>query len=126
MSSWAGPIRDALTPVLYVAAAFLVISGGSKLWDPSPASKALADASLPAAPWLVRILGTVEVGIGLLCLAWPSAYVDGALAGMYLAFAGFLGYLLRENPKASSCGCAGKQDVPPNPVHAAFDLVAVG
>jgi hypothetical protein len=125
VTSWAGLTREILTPVLYVAAAFLVTSGGGKLWDPSPASMALAEARLPASHVLVRILGTVEVGIGVLCLVRPSAYVNGSLAGMYLAFAGFLGYLLRENPQASSCGCAGKRQVRPNPVHAVLDLVVV-
>ncbi len=123
MNGWAVPVRDILAPVVYVAAAFLITSGATKLWNPIPASEALADARLPASHVLVRILGAIEVGIGILCIVRPSTYANGGMAGIYFGFAGFLGYLLLRNPQASSCGCAGKRQVRPNPVHAVLDLV---
>jgi hypothetical protein len=46
------------------------------------------------------------------------------MAGVYLGFAGFLGFLVTFRPGIRSCGCLGARDVPPNLVHAAVDVVA--
>jgi hypothetical protein len=47
-----------------------------------------------------------------------------ALAIVYLAFAGFVGYVLRTHPTAGSCGCAGSKAVPPSLLHLALDAAA--
>jgi hypothetical protein len=59
--------------------------------------------------------------------AAPAAPARGgalALAIVYLAFAGFVGYVLRTHPTAGSCGCAGSKAVPPSLLHLALDVVA--
>jgi hypothetical protein len=43
---------------------------------------------------------------------------------VYLAFAGFVGFVLRTHPTAGSCGCAGSKAVPPSLLHLGLDVVA--
>ncbi|MDP9328514.1 MAG: hypothetical protein M3P10_09920, partial [Actinomycetota bacterium] len=50
--------------------------------------------------------------------------VGWGIAIVYLAFAGFVGYVLRTHPKAGSCGCAGSKAVPPSLLHLVLDVVA--
>jgi len=45
-------------------------------------------------------------------------------ATLYLAFAGFVAFLLIARPQASSCGCAGAKDVPPSVVHLVLNAAA--
>ena len=52
------------------------------------------------------------------------AVASNACFIVYLAFAGFVGYVLRTHPTAGSCGCAGSKAVPPSLLHLALDAVA--
>ena len=48
------------------------------------------------------------------------------VAVSYLAFAGFVVVALRSGKPISSCGCFGKVDTPPSPVHVVLDLAFAG
>ena len=113
-----------VTVVAFVAAGLLVAAGVTKTLRPLSTARAMYAAGLPGRTGLVRGIGIAEVGVGIWFLAAPSASAGAALAVMYLAFSGFVGFLLVARPDAASCGCAGASDVPPSLVHLALNLVA--
>lgn len=109
----------------FIAAALLVISGGSKLIDPAPTRGALAAANLPSGAWTAPLLGVVEIlaGIGGTALGgWASL----AVGIVYLGFAGFVAVALLRRLPIQSCGCFGRTDTPPTWGHMAFNLVSAG
>lgn len=107
-----------------VAAGLSVAAGAVKLARPLPTARAMYAAGLPGSAWAARGLGFLEVAAGMWFLVVPSAPAAIALGAMYLAFAGFVGYLVAAHPEAASCGCAGAKEVPPSRVHAVLNLVA--
>lgn len=107
-----------------VAAGLLVVAGAMKLARPLPTARAMYAAGLPGPVWAARAVGLVEVAVGVWFLAVPSVVAAIALGVIYLAFAGFVGYLVAAHPEASSCGCAGAKDVPPSRLHAVLNIAA--
>jgi hypothetical protein len=111
--------------VAFVAAALLVAAGIAKVVRPLPTARALYAAGLPGHAAIARGIGAIEVAAGawfLIAPAPPSAF---ALAALYGAFAGFVGFLLVARPEAASCGCAGTTEVPPSWIHLVLNLIAV-
>lgn len=107
----------------FIAAALLVLSGGSKIMDPAPTRGALKAAGLPDGAWGVKAIGGVEIAgaiLGLVLGGWAA----GIVAVTYLGFALFVANaLLREIP-IQSCGCFGRTDTPPTWSHLVFNLAS--
>ena len=107
-----------------LAAGFLAAAGAVMLARPLPTARAMYAAGLPGSAAIARAIGAVEAAVGAWFLLAPSTPAALALAAVYLAFAGFVGWLLVAHPEASSCGCAGATDVPPSALHAVMNALA--
>jgi hypothetical protein len=110
--------------VAFVAGGLLVAAGVVKLARPLATARAMYAAGLPGGSTIVRVLGLAEVVVGVWFLAAPSPWTGAGLAVMYLAFAGFIGFLLIARPGTASCGCAGAGDVPPSAIHVLLNALA--
>lgn len=109
----------------FIAAALLLVSGGSKFVDPAPTRGALQATGLPAFDWAVYLIGTAEIAAaltGTVLGGWTSLGV----ALTYLGFAGFVAYALLRRIPLQSCGCFGKADTPPTWGHLVFNVVSAG
>jgi hypothetical protein len=109
----------------FIAAALLVLSGGSKIYDPAPTVGALAASGLPSGNWVAYSLGLAEIVAalaGTLIGGWASLSV----AAVYTAFAAFVAYALLRRIPLQSCGCFGKADTPPTRGHLVFNLLSAG
>jgi hypothetical protein len=115
---------DALAPICFLVAGLLVAAGVVKQLQPRGTAQALLDAGLPGSTAIARGVGVIEITVGVWALAAPAAGGAVALGVLYLAFAGFLGYVLRAHPDAGSCGCAGPTPVPPSRLHLWLNVVA--
>jgi hypothetical protein len=109
----------------FIAAALLVLSGGSKLVDPAPTRGALAASRLPSGVWAPLALGAVEIAAGITGVVVGS-WAAGLVGAVYLGFAAFVVHALWRRLPIQSCGCFGKVDTPPTWAHVAFDLVSGG
>ena len=115
--------------VFAVAAAsfslLLVLTGAAKVRRPHDTSRAIRSLGLPVPMQTGRLLGAVEIAIGLLALMTGAPQFLGLQA---LAYALFLAWvllaLLRDVP-ISSCGCLGRDDTPPYWGHVAINALAV-
>jgi Methylamine utilisation protein MauE len=110
-----------------IAAALLAIGGALKAVRPRDTALALTAVGvrLPrflSTRLLVRIGGAVEVVIGVGAMATGGPVFAVLVAASYFAFAGFVVVALRSGKPISSCGCFGKVDTPPSPVHVVLDL----
>jgi hypothetical protein len=115
---------DTLAPPFFLAAGLLICAGAVKVRRPDATAQALFDAGLPGTRGRARGLGLIEIAVGLYgCLA-PAAGGAIACGVLYLAFAGFLAYVLVAHPEAGSCGCAGPTPVPPSRLHLGLNIVA--
>jgi hypothetical protein len=106
------------------AAALLVVAGAPKVVKPGTSVLALRSMRLPAAGWLVRLLGAVEVLIGTAAIAVGGAVPAGLVAGSYAGFAAFVAIAMARGGVLSSCGCFGKPDTPPTRLHMTMNLSA--
>lgn len=110
---------------LWVFALLLVVSGASKVRTPVATEGALRASGLPASRTLVRMLGTVEVVVGVAAIGLGAAATSAAVAVLYLGFTGFVvNALLRDLPVAS-CGCFGREDTPPTWIHVMLTSIGV-
>jgi len=115
---------DTIAPLFFLATSLLLVSGVLKLVRPRATAQALLDAGLPGSRAVARGLGAGECAAAAFAAAAPARGGALALAIVYLAFAGFVGYVLRTHPTAGSCGCAGSKAVPPSLLHLGLDVVA--
>jgi len=118
MSVLAGPF--------VIAGALIALGGAFKAIDPADTAYALRALGLPHAALLVRTGGVAELVIGVGALVVGGPVFAALVALSYLAFAGFVVLALRSGSPISSCGCFGKVDTPPSPVHLVIDLLAAG
>lgn len=85
---------------------------------------ALRSIRLPAAGWLVRLLGAVEVMVGTAAITVGGVVPAVLVAGSYAGFAAFVGVAMVRGGVLSSCGCFGKPDTPPTRLHVVMNLSA--
>jgi len=112
----------ALTGPALVAAALLVLAGAMKVADPAMTVGALRALGLPGSPLVVRAGAAAEVVLGLVAIVVGGPLAWALVALSYLAFAAFVVAALRAGTMVGSCGCFGREDTPPHPVHVGFDL----
>ncbi len=112
-----------LTPFTAVAA-LLVLAGAAKVTAPETTVSALAYARLPARDSLVRLIGVLELGLGLTAIGAPSRALAVGIAGAYAGFTVVTVSLLRAGDQAR-CGCFGARSSAAHPIHLVLNLVAV-
>jgi hypothetical protein len=88
----------------HVAAVLVLVAGLGKLLRPTVTRDALALSRLPAASWLVRLLGTGEIALAVTVLVVGGPVAFAALA---VAYAGFVGVAEHQRRAGRSCGCFG-------------------
>jgi hypothetical protein len=111
-----------LGPAL-VAAAVLALAGAQKLLDPTMTVGALRAMGRPVAPTVVRVGAAAELGLAIAAVVVDSPWAWDLIGLSYLAFAAFVWVALRREAPIGSCGCFGRADTPPHPVHVALDLL---
>lgn len=107
----------------FIAAALLILSGGSKIVDPAPTRGALTASGLPDGAWAALLLGAGEIFAalaGIVVGGWAALLVTA----VYLGFAGFVANALLRRLPIQSCGCFGKVDTPPTWSHLVFNLIS--
>jgi len=115
-----------LTVPLLVAALLLVVAGGAKVVDPTMTVGALRALGLPSSPLLVRAGALGEALIGVLAVVVGGAQWWSLVAASYVGFAAFVVVALRRGAMVGSCGCFGREETPPHPVHVGLDLALAG
>ena len=108
-----------------IALILLLVSGASKILDPSPTTGAMRAAETPGlgldfqGAWRLRDgrrhPGLVLGGIWLL----PAAL-------LYLGFLIFTVVALQQRLPIQSCGCFGSEDTPPTVLHVGFNALSAG
>jgi len=110
--------------VAAIALGLLAASGLAKLVDPEPTIGAMRSARLPASNLVAYLLGTVEVLLASASLAMGGVALVGA-AILYGGFTVFTFAATRKRIPVQSCGCFGRDDTPPSPIHVSFNLGAM-
>jgi hypothetical protein len=118
MSAFAGPFA--------IATCLLALAGFAKAMQPAATAGALAALGLPHRRWLVRAGGSAEALVAFAALVTGDATLAILVAMSYAGFALFVAAALYRGTPLSSCGCFGKIDTPPSPMHVALDLLAAG
>lgn len=112
------------TGLFLAAAGLLVLAGVQKAVDPVPLVRALRSVGLRVPSLAVRAFALAEIGIGAGGLLTGNGW---AVAASYLVFTVFVVVAKIRGGVLSSCGCFGKQDVPPTWLHAGVTTaLAVG
>lgn len=115
-------LSDMTGVLVWVAGALLVLAGAAKLRRPAATVSALAEAGLPGASGAVRLLGAVEVTVGVGVLVVGGRLPAAATAVLYGAFAAFV--LRQRRTAGAACGCFGDERTPVNGVHVSVTAVA--
>jgi uncharacterized membrane protein YphA (DoxX/SURF4 family) len=111
--------------VAAIALGLLAASGLAKLVDPEPTTGAMRSARLPASNLVTYVLGTVEVLLASASLAVGGGVVLVGAAILYGGFTVFTFAATRKRIPVQSCGCFGRDDTPPSPLHVSFNLGAM-
>lgn len=117
---------DGLVGPALVAAGLVALAGAQKILDPTMTVGALRALGWPSSPVLVRSVAAVELGLGVVAVAIRGRLPWALVALSYLAFAAFVLQALRSGTAIGSCGCFGRRDTPPHPLHIGIDLVLAG
>jgi hypothetical protein len=104
----------------------LALGGAQKALRPADTARALRALRIPAGERIVRLGGAVELAIAALALGTGAPVLAALVAASYAAFAAFVVIALRAGAPIRSCGCFGKADTPPHPVHVVLDVAAAG
>ncbi|MGH9112766.1 MAG: MauE/DoxX family redox-associated membrane protein [Acidimicrobiales bacterium] len=112
----------AFTGPALVAALLLVVAGAMKAVDPTMTVGALRALRLPSSPGLVRAGAAAELVLGVVAATTGAPVAWGLVAVSYLGFAVFVVAALRAGTMVGSCGCFGREDTPPHPVHVVLDV----
>ena len=107
----------------------LAIAGIFKVKEPAPTVGAMRALHLPSSIRLVRLMGAIEIILGV-CAAVTGSAVAMALVGVaYFLFALAVVAAMKANTQIQSCGCFGKTDTPPSLLHLVsnvlFAIVAI-
>jgi len=114
--AWIGPYL--------VACGLLAVAGAAKALRPDATARALRAAGLRVPTTAVRAGGGVEAVLGAAAAGTGAPLLAALVAASYVAFAGFIVLALWRGTPISSCGCFGKADTPPSPLHVALDVAA--
>ncbi|HEY6531467.1 MAG TPA: MauE/DoxX family redox-associated membrane protein [Acidimicrobiales bacterium] len=110
--------------LLAVVAGVLTVGGIAKLSGPEATVPMLRALGLPARPLVARLLGALEVVVGVAALLLGGRILAIAVAVLFAAFTVAV-LRLRAGGETVSCGCFGRSSAPPTLVHAAVDGAAV-
>lgn len=113
---------DVLTGLYHVVAAVLVVGGVAKIRSPRGFEAMALAAGRRVPRGTGRVVGAVEVTMGVVAIATGAPPWSAALALLYAAFAGVV--VIASRRGATSCGCFGSADAPPGPVHVVVDATA--
>ena len=116
-------LMSALTGPALTAALLLVLAGAMKAVDTAMTAGALRAVGLPSSKTLVRAGAGVELVLGLLAVSAGWVAVWWLVAASYLAFAAFVVAALRAGTMVGTCGCFGREDTPPDPIHVVIVVV---
>ena len=116
----------AMTAPALAVAALLALAGAQKLLDPTMTVGALRALRWPASPLLVRVGSGLELALGVAAIAVGGRVLWALVALSYLAFAAFVSVALRTGTMIGSCGCFGREETPPHPIHVVLDVGLVG
>src|SRR6478735_9809131 len=108
---------------LGVVAGILAVGGVAKLRGPEATVPMLQALGLPASPALARLLGLLEVAVGLTAFLVGGRVLAAAVAVLFAVFTAAV-LRLRAGGDAVSCGCFGRSSAPPTMVHVVVDAVA--
>src|SRR5690348_7783572 len=86
----------------------LALAGVAKLVRPAPTVGALRAVRWPASFLLVRVLGGVEIVVGVVALITGAPAVALVVALLHVAFAVFVAVAMRAGSPVQSCGCFGE------------------
>ncbi len=114
-------MQDLVTAALAIVALVLVLAGLAKLRRPTATGEALRAARLPGHPALVRVLGSVEVAVGVGALVVGGRLPALATASLYLGFTAFAA--VQRRGAGASCGCFGARTTPLTVLHVVVDAV---
>lgn len=117
MSAWSGPFL--------IACVLLGAAGAAKAVDPVTTVGALRGAGLRVPGGVVRVGGAVEAVVAVAAALTGAPVLAAVVALSYLAFTGFVLVALTRKLPIGSCGCFGRVDTPPSPLHVVLDLGAV-
>ena len=106
-----------------IALALLAASGISKALDPDPTRGALKAARLPSFTALVIVLGVLEVVAAVAGIVAGGRWLAVA-AVLYLGFSMFTLAAVWGRIPVQSCGCFGRDDTPPTPLHIVYNIAA--
>lgn len=105
-----------MTGVFFAAAGLLVLAGLQKVADPKPLVRAFRSIGLRLPAPVVQVIAFAEVVVGTLALVTGQGV---AVAVSYAVFTVFVLVARARGGVLASCGCFGKQDMPPTLLHAA-------
>jgi hypothetical protein len=120
--------QNAGVPVLTVVAAgaalLLVPAGAFKLVSPAATATAAAEVGRRLPTSAVRVLGAVEILVGVVAATAGVPAAWAATAALYAGFAGFV--VAARRAGAASCGCFGAAGagVPPSRRHVMVNVAA--
>lgn len=114
------------TAVVHLLAVVLVLSGAQKVVSPAAAQQAMRDADLPLGgrAGTGRMLGALEMTVGLVALVVSVWWAAVAVAFVFGCFAAFV-QRLRAVDDTAGCGCFGASSTPPGTAHLVSNLLAV-
>jgi hypothetical protein len=109
--------------LLAVVAGVLAVGGLAKLTGPEATVPMLQALGLPANRSVARMLGTVEVVVGVAAVLFGGRILAAGVAVLFAAFTVAV-LRVRAGGGAVSCGCFGRSSAPPTLVHVAVDALA--
>ena len=117
------PVTPLAAPLL-VATGVLVLAGLSKIQRPSATADALRELSIPQPLANARLLGFLEVVLGILAIATGHWLFWLGVGVSYAGFTAFVLWALGDSSRIGSCGCFGREDTPATVGHAVFNATA--
>jgi len=121
---------DLVTAAHTVASVLLVVAGPHKVVDPAPSVEFLVELGVPLSEksWsgrnrrpLGRMIGVLEMALGLAALLIGGTITASLVAATYTAFAVLMTLAIRRG--VDSCACFGRSAAPPTALHVIIDMV---
>lgn len=103
----------------------LVTSGVAKVRKPGDTTRAVRSMGMAVPESTGRVVGLVELGVGLGALIVGSPALWSAQAVLYAAFLVWVAVAIGRDVPIASCGCLGSPDTPPYWGHLVVNSFAV-